>query len=329
MSITGPADPAGDGSRRSLISASGLLVDASTSAGDGVLDEFYRHYDAAFVLENEKESYEGFADCLALNAGDAFDRLVHRFGTFREFVLVVRDPQTGTPIGGANFIAFPLAQSKDSAPAVLSMNLNYAFINQAFRRRGLFKRLVLDLPDIALRLLVATNRNSLPIEWFSSEPPGTLPDLLMFIEQNDPYRMPRNDYVLDTQYTGLDQMARIGIWARLGTKIVDFAYAQPPLTSEQEADYNLVYGVLGARGKTLDPCLLRGHLERFFGISVLKGADPMTEPTAAEQLRTLDRMCEARATIGLLIPGSLSDAPSPLSKGQHAPPPSLRDYLRG
>src|SRR5581483_11563331 len=128
----------------------------------------------------------------------------------------------------------------------------------------------------------------------------SMPGVVTFIEQNDPYRMSREDYETDSKYIGLDQFARIAMWARLGAKIVDFPYIQPPLTSDQQADHNLVYGVLGVRADILDACLLCRHLERFFGISVLKGADPMQEPNAATQLHKLSQMCERREPVPLL-----------------------------
>src|SRR5271165_6314925 len=54
---------------------SGLVIEASTSAEGGVLREFYSDYDKAFVLENEKEEFDGFAECLALNYGPEYLRL--------------------------------------------------------------------------------------------------------------------------------------------------------------------------------------------------------------------------------------------------------------
>src|SRR5882762_2825251 len=61
-----------------LVSTSGVVIEATTAADDGLLEEFYRDYDGAFVLENEKEGYDGFAECLGLNAGDQYADLVGR-----------------------------------------------------------------------------------------------------------------------------------------------------------------------------------------------------------------------------------------------------------
>src|SRR5436190_9779331 len=167
------------GERLHTVSPSGLAIRATTSADDGVLAEFYRDYDVAFVLANEKENYDGFAECLALNGGADYAELSMKFGPFREFVLVAYEGEGGARIGGANFIAFPIGL-RQTEP-VLSINLNYIFINQPFRRRGLFKRLVRDMPEIAFRLLSTTNAEDMPNAWRKDRP-----QIVTFIEQNDP-----------------------------------------------------------------------------------------------------------------------------------------------
>jgi len=306
-----------------LTAPSGLTIEASCS-DNHVLDDFYSGYDAAFVLPDEKEDYAGFAECLALNAGDAYAQLRQRYGIFREFVLVAYDPHTDTRIGGANFITFPLAHAGHTDEVLLSINLNYIFTNIEVRKRGYFKRLVHDLPALAFQLLAITNREDIPPTWKSavasttSQPPQTL----IFIEQNDPFQMSAEAYQLDTQYSGLDQIDRIGIWARLGAKIIDFPYVQPPLTSHQQADQSLVYAVLGTDANLLDACFLRDHLQRFFGISVLKGRDITKIPSATEQLEALQDSCNQGKPITLLNAGLLPAA----LHGKR--PASLRDALR-
>jgi hypothetical protein len=312
--------------RLQLQSLSGLLIEASTGSADGVLDQFYQDYDAAFVLENEKEGRDGFVECLALN-GAAYTGLAARFGAFREFVLIARDGTGGPRIGGANFIAFPLQEPAATGAAgggLLSVNLNYVFINPPDRRRGHLKRLVRDLPDVAHRLFAATNAADLPRRRASGDGP---PQTLLFIEQNDPCRMSREEYERDTRYTGLDQIARIGLWSRLGARIVDFPYVQPPLSANQAADHNLLLAVLGAGGGALSACLLGDHLRRFFAISVLKGADPLLEPAAARQLRALHAACAERRGIPLIAAHRLEQM---LSRGLPEAIPraaSLRDLV--
>jgi hypothetical protein len=309
-------------------SLSGLQIEASTTASDGVLDQFYQDYDAAFVLPNEKEGRDGFAECLALNAPPAYEALAARFGPFREFVLIARDGASGPRIGGANFIAFPLQEAGEASAKLLSLNLNYVFINTSVRRQGYLKRLVRDLPDIALTLLAATNGSDVPGSWTASgRTSASPPRTLIFIEQNDPYRMSRDEYEQDTKYTGLDQVARIGIWSRLGARIVDFPYVQPPLSANQAPDTNLVLAVLGLRADSLDPCVLHDHLERFFAISVLKGADPLRQPEAAKQLVALGACCNDREHIALLAADRLDQGSARLWDATIPKPPSLRALL--
>jgi hypothetical protein len=304
----------------SLTSPSGLVVEASCSA-NRVLDDFYSGYDAAFVLANEKEGYAGFVECLQLNSGAAYAQLKQRYGAFREFVLVAYDAETGARIGGANFIAFPLTYENRTDEVLLSINLNYIFTNPEVRNRGYFTRLVRDLPSLAFQLLMATNPDDVPAIWKNGAA-AKLPKTLMFIEQNDPFQMSAEDYRLDTQHSGLDQFDRIVIWTKLGAKIIDFSYVQPPLTSSQQADHSLVFAVLGTESDTLDPCLLHEHLQRFFGISVLKGQEVMQVSSAAEQLTALQSACTQGKTIPLLNAQPLSDAARDLH------PASLRDALR-
>jgi hypothetical protein len=110
------------------------------------------------------------------------------------------------------------------------------------------------------------------------------------------------DYQRDTAHSGLDQVERLHMWARLGALIVDFPYVQPALSAEQEADDTLLYSVLGARSDTLDACLLLAHLERFFSISVLKGQPLASSPAAQSQIDVLRKSCAAQGSVRLLAP---------------------------
>jgi GNAT superfamily N-acetyltransferase len=264
----------------------GLLLEATVSPDSRILHTFYASYDDAFVLPNEKEAFDGFAKCLALNFGDSYERLSQLYGAFREIVLIARDPD-GALVGGANLIAFPLGGG-----GVLSINLNYVFVVPEQRRQGHFKRLVAAIGDMAAGFF---------------EPAGAPIPRLMFIEQNDPVQMTRADYACDTRHSGIDQMTRIRLWTALGAKIIDFPYVQPPLSTGQAPDERLVYAVLGAGGNTLDACVLHAHLLRFFGISVLKGSDPLADSVAGPQLSGLALRCGRNDAIPLL---TATDLPS-------------------
>jgi hypothetical protein len=305
-----------------VTSASGLTYQASTSPADGVFEQFFTAYDRSFVLENEKERLSGFAECLALNDGPGYEALCASYGPFREFVVVVLNTNE-VVLGGLNFIAFPLTDP-DGSGHLLSLNLNYIFVVPSQRRRGVLKTMVGDLPGLALALFGHTNARDVAREWGAPQPS---PTVYTFIEQNDPYRLTPQDYMLDTLATGLDQLARIAIWARQGAKIVDFPYVQPALTADQEPDRNLVYAVLGTKASSLHPALLWQHLQRFFAISVLKGRDPEDDVEAQQQLAQLTALKSAGARVGLFEMVDLENLPKPGADHGAGGASTLRDVL--
>jgi hypothetical protein len=265
--------------------AGGFSFESTTDPDSPVTGLFFEHFDQAFILPHEKETLEGFRDCLALNSGPASERLRERYGPFREAILIAREPG-GQVAGGANYIAYVLGGTFP----LLAINLNYIFVVQAWRRQGCFRQLLGAVRKDAAVLLSESSR---------------IPSAI-FIEQNDPLAMTEAEYAADTAHAGLDQFQRIAIWAKLGACIIDFPYIQPPLSPAQEPDKGLCYAVLGLPGPALDACLLREHLLRFFAISVLKGRDPESDPTARPQLAALGEACAAGRTIPLLDPRVLT-----------------------
>jgi GNAT superfamily N-acetyltransferase len=288
--------------------ASRLTIESTTDPESPITGHFFEHFDLAFILPHEKETLKGFRDCLALNSGPASKRLRERYGPFREAVLIAREPG-GEIAGGANYIAFALSGKSP----LLTINLNYVFVGPAWRGQGYFRQLLSAIQRDAARLREA------------SEIPAAI-----FIEQNDPLAMTEDDYAADTTHSGLDQIRRIAIWAKLGARIIDFPYIQPPLSPAQEPDTGLCYAILGMPTPALDACLLREHLLRYFAISVLKGRDPDSDPTARSQLATLGDACAAARAIPLLDPGRLTLAALAQCRAMpsHSEKLSLRDVLR-
>lgn len=281
-----------------------------TDTGDGpVFDRFFAGYDRAFVLPDEKEDVEGFRACLALNHGAEHDRLVAEYGPFRELCLVADDAD-GTPAGGANMIA-AVIDVPGFGPAV-TVNLNYVYVDPASRGRGHLRRLVAASAKIAESLF------------------GDPIAPIVFIEQNDPFRMSAQAYARDTAATGLDQLDRLRIWSRLGARIVDIDYVQPALSAGQGPDDTLIYSVLGRAEPTLPAAILRAHLARFFGISVLKGAPFGGDETVQAQLNDLGTATAANRRIDLLDPEPLLDrlaAPQEARALLGEIPPSFRAAL--
>ncbi len=266
----------------------GLALVATADPGHELLGEFFTLYDRAFVLPSEKEEFSGFVDCLALNLGDAHDQLVARWGAFREWVLLVRDANAGNEVvGGSNFICFPLPAPAE--PPMLSMHLNYLFVVPEHRGRGYLTRLLHACEALARRTFQGLpSRDEMP--------------LLLFLEQNDPLRLDPEEYARDSEHAGIDQVDRVRIWQRAGARIIDFPYVQPSLSPQQEPDDGLMLSVIGARGNALHGCTLRRHLERFFGISVLKGRDPLGEPVSRQQIDQCEQACRAGASFSLFDP---------------------------
>ncbi len=289
-----------------ILHPNGLVVRTSDRGEGPVFDRFFAGYDRAFVLPDEKEDIEGFRACLALNHGAEHVRLTAEYGPFREICLIADDAED-VPVGGANLIAAAL--DGPGFDPIVTVNLNYIYIEPESRGHGHLRRLAAVAADIAGTMLN------------SPAPP------LMFIEQNDPFRMSAQAYAHDTAATGIDQLDRLRIWARLGARIVDIDYVQPALSAGKEHDDALVYALLGGREAPLSAALVAAHLRRFFGISVLKGA-PLDGDRVASAL--LSALAARGGEIALLDPRPLlahikgrDDAAAALG----AEPTSVRDAI--
>lgn len=295
----------GDDARWTMTVGDALLVEATGDPDSPVLDRFFAGYDRAFVLPDEREELDGFRACLALN-----ESCRHRFGrTHMELVMTVRDGEGGALLGGANFLATAMPAIPGHPPVAVA--LNYVFVEQAARGRGLSRCLLEAVGRLANRAL-----------GFSDE--GQWPAL--FIEQNDPLLLSEQAYAADTARSGVDQVDRLRIWEKLGARLVDFPYVQPPLSAGQNADTSLAYAVVDFPGDRIAADFLHDHLESFFGISVLKGGDPADCPAAARQLGLLDAMAKAGEAVSLL---PMRDALDRLQRDSRWPRGCpLRDYAR-
>ncbi|HST37615.1 MAG TPA: hypothetical protein VLK25_13430 [Allosphingosinicella sp.] len=265
----------------------GLVVQLSDRSEGPVFDRFFAGYDRAFVLPDEKEDIDGLRAALDLNRGAEGARLAERYGPFREISLIA-DDETGQAVGGANFIAMPAR----SAPGRVTANLSYIYVDAEARGRGNLRRLIEATRETIANAFAGTLGRLSP---------------LVFLEQNDPVRMSAEAYASDTAFTGLDQLDRLRIWHRLGARLIDFAYIQPPLSAQQAPDDALLYSVIGTEEDALDPALLRDHLAGFFGISVLKGAPLDRDKAARAQMDALAAAIEEGRRIALLDPGPLLD----------------------
>lgn len=247
-----------------LILPGGVRVTATGDPASPVLERFLEGYDRAFILPDEREELEGFRKCLALNRS-------HRqaFGRVHSELVAVLEDESGVLLGGANFLATSIARP-GAPPAAVA--LNYVYVEEAARGRGLLRHALAAVRALAVTALDIDRRKGDPV---------------LFIEQNDPLRMTAEAYAVDTQHSGLDQIDRLAIWARVGARVVDFPYIQPALSADQSADDTLIYAAIDCPGDEVDAGLLHDHLESFFAISVLKGQADRPDGVAARQLATL------------------------------------------
>lgn len=266
-----------------------LCVSFTDRADSPLLTTFYEGYDQAFVLPDEKEPIEGFRRCLELNHAPDYGPLAARYGAYREIVFTAAERETDAPIGGGNFVVFSHASpSQTSAPPYRTIHLSYVYVRPEQRGRGYLDRLIGVIDGLATEALPLT---------------AGVPSFI-FIEQNDPLKMSAAAYAKDTAQTGLDQVERIGLWARRGARVLDLDYVQPPLSPQHAADSTLALCVLRPDLETIDTCIVCRHLQAFFAISVLKGDDPGRHAVARDQIAALDQLCKARARLRLLDPTS-------------------------
>jgi GNAT superfamily N-acetyltransferase len=294
--------PAADDDARWSLELDGVVISATISPASPLLERFFAGYDRAFVLPDEREELDGFRACLALNPA-AGER------THAELVMVASDSRDGQLLGGANFLATRMPAIAGHPPVAVA--LNYLFVDQAVRGRGLSRRLLQAMARLANRAVAGGGGDGWPA---------------IFIEQNDPLLLSEAESARDTARSGTDQVERLRIWDRLGARIVDFPYVQPALSARQSADDGLAYAAVDFPLPALSPAYLRAHLHSFFGISVLKGRDPGADPDAGAQLELLQAMARDGLEIALLPMGGALERLSKGDAGAHGMP--LRKFAR-
>lgn len=300
-----------------VVMVDGLHVAATDGPDSDIVDQFYRSYERAFVLPNEKEPISCFRTCLALNHAPAYGPLASRFGAYREIMFVAREPDSERLVGGGNFIVFSHARPSAVAPPLHpTAHLSYIFVEPSARRQGMLDRLIGAVTPLATAALPLTASSHLRI----------------FIEQNDPLLLSAEDYEADTRLTGLDQVDRIAIWARRGARIVDFPYIQPPLSDDLREDETLALSLLDPHSADVCACVVHDHLAAFFAISVLKGRDPLDNAAAARQLIDLRVRCKRYERLALLdpLPWTAGEGALVRDRVVHGPRAGgLRQALRG
>jgi GNAT superfamily N-acetyltransferase len=254
--------------------ADGLRLNASEDPTSPVLARFYAGYDRAFVLPDEREDLEGFKDCLALNL-----TLPSLFGRRHSEQVLTVETAEGELLGGANFLA--TAMTATGGPPV-SIALNYVFVEAAARGQGLARVLIEAVQRMGNLALTGTSAGVAPA---------------VFIEQNDPLALSDAEYAADTRHAGIDQIDRLTVWAKLGARLVDYAYVQPALSAGQAPDDGLIYAALRYPDAAIPAGWFHDHLQSFFGVSVRKGAPIADDPVCTAQLAALAGRSEPVALV--------------------------------
>ena len=162
----------------------GVRVRATTDPASPLLRRFFAGYDRAFVLPDEREDFAGFQKCLALNA-------THRRALGRQHceIVAVLEDVNGVLLGGANFLATSVVLGPAEPSATVA--LNYVYVEEAARGRGLLRQALVAVKALALESLGLDRAGPAPA---------------VFIEQNDPLRMSAEAYRADSEHCGLDQL---------------------------------------------------------------------------------------------------------------------------
>ncbi len=265
----------------------------STHFRSSAFDCFFRGYSTIFIPPNERESLDGFRTCLSYNDTIKYKHEHSAFGPFREFVLILREGKSELPAAGANFVCYPMISD-----GILSIHSNYAYVLPAFRRRGYLRSMYMQMARIALSYASEFNYR------------GTKPRVVIFGEQTDPFRMTLKQFNFDAAIANIDSFSRFLVWSRLGARILDFPYIQPPLSYELSSDHTLFLRVIfiddglapntSGRRRQLSPQLVKEHLRRFFAVSVLKRGSTLDgHPEILLQFSKLDSVIRQREKLSL------------------------------
>ena len=209
----------------------------------------YNLYRSIFPDENEAEDLEG------LRAQDALEgnaELVSRYGRFRQFWMVLYEG--GKPKSGVNFQVFRIPEHKAT-----TIHICYIFTAKDSRGKGYASELLERIDSLGADAV--------------------------FIEVDDPKKMPEEVMEESIRCSGITPKKRLSWWKHRGYVPLDFPYVQPPLSADkQPADWMLL--AVKTRKKKLLNELLSAHLRRFFYLAVLKNRTPEDKPVE-EYLTTI------------------------------------------
>jgi GNAT superfamily N-acetyltransferase len=274
-------------------------------------DAVYQCYQKCFPLPTEQESKENFLAILEDNKDAAKPG--------REMWVYIKDKRTGEVLGADNFDAFPAAGGHEINGTCQDI---YMFVDEKYRRQGLYSRLVALREQATAQYLQEI---------------GRVPDaqICTFAEQINPLMMSPAQYVEDSE-AAIDQCVRRSIFERPiktseesdhrepGFRTIQMRYVQPPLEADGEVCDYLDYVVKMPDHRTTIPAeIVRGHLDQFFEKSFPEGTSLGTEGLAG-----MKRDLEVIREIPLESTGKFDDLGTQLSIGRLSQLPEAQHERR-
>lgn len=243
-----------------------LEVGVINSPDDKALDELYGLYSQIFTIPEERETLDGFKECLKFNMHQVFQ---NQFGFFEEYWIYIRDKSTKKIIAAGNSIVYSLP---GIVPGISGTeHAVYLLVSPEYRSIKVGKKLF-DFEDnyAKNRLAGIGNPNKLEgTEAALTENPHT--KIIVFGEQNAPELMTLKDYLEDSRNARLDQCDRLQIFLKWGYNRCNFRYIQPPLAEGEDPCDFLTFIVKQPGTGPVSGEIIYKHLDRFFTVSVLKG----------------------------------------------------------
>lgn len=232
----------------------GLTYRTINKPQDSSFKEVYQLYETFFPLPEERESFEGFEQTIALN-NSIYQNM---FGPLQEEWLVVY-ASDGCLLGGVNFsYYFVEADGIQVKNSFVSVQIMYLFVKAEYRSMGIASTL---LDKISQQI-----QNWVVCQYFD------VPEdrIFFFCEQNAPEVMSVSDYFTDAIHALIDPCDRLLWWHKRGYRRLVVNYIQPALNVDSQPCTALTLNIQSSQ-KYIEGYVIAEHLRRYFTISVLKG----------------------------------------------------------
>lgn len=241
-----------------------------TGTDSALFEAFYRMYEAAFPLDEEREPPEAF-DAIARSNIDLGVQAEH--GPYREMIVAIRAWEGGPLVGGHVF-GIATSEAHRACGIAASVQGVYTFFHPDVRGMVPIRSVVEYSQRTASRVFS-------PAQFVARQAPPVL------FEVNNPQRMSSEEIELDTRLSGTAPCRRYQFWRRSGFEALEFPYVQPRLREDAAPiDYLDLFCTYG-EGRPFPAEVLHRHLTAFMAISVLKGRRPEEDADCAAMLKWL------------------------------------------